>query len=403
VQGPKPTSFEELGPTAYRRAGSLFAGPGRPGAVFHDEVGQLGMGDPSVLGEGELAVDDARDVLDFREALVDSLAGGGAFLDRVGDDEDRVVGDGREEVGILVVLGPVGLYEGLDLGTGVVREELRGGVDAFGGVSGDLEELGREDGRVGDDRSLGSLVPELAGDQGAVRIVRDEDDGVGGLPRDVRDRRTEVLIRGKVGLAVHDRAAEGLHIGREEIEGRFAPVGIQVEDRELFQAKGLDRILGEARCVVLLGGRVAPHVVPALGEIGVGVGEPELGETCTLVDRGGGHRGRAREVTEFGDDLRIRNEFLGDGDRLLRIALAVLEDVGEGAAGEAARAVDLEEGEVEALLPLGSVLGVVPGERSRDPEIDRGFRIGGEARESRQCHKGCDGQSPSRDPGWIAG
>ena len=71
----------------------------------------------------------------------------------------------------------------------------------------------------------------------------------------------------------------------------------------------------------------------------------------------------------------VGDELLRDGDGLLRVALAVLEDVAQRAALDAAGAVDLVERQVEALLPLRAVLRVRAGQRAADAEIDR-FAIG---------------------------
>src|SRR5206468_7560300 len=88
------------------------------------------------------------------------------------------------------------------------------------------------------------------------------------------------------------------------------------------------------------------------------------------------------------DDPGIGDELLGDGHRLARIALAVLEIVGELAAIDAAGCLDLIEREVEALLPLRTILRVRPRQRTADAEQDRLGRISECTREGRSRHHG---------------
>ena len=152
--------------------------------------------------------------------------------------------------------------------------------------------------------------------------------------------------------------------------------------------------LAQPRLLVGLAERVAPHIVAALGEVRVRVGEAELHEAGALVDRRRRHRGRAREIADLDHDLRIADELLGDRDRLARVGLAVLELVGERAALDAAGAVDLVQREIEALLPLRAVLGVGPGQRAADADHDR--VAGGLRRGERRPHDQGEGRNADR-------
>jgi hypothetical protein len=94
------------------------------------------------------------------------------------------------------------------------------------------------------------------------------------------------------------------------------------------------------------------------------VGEAELHQLAALIDRRGGHRGRARQVTQFQQDARIADELLRNRNGLPRIAAAVLEVICERAALDAALAVDLVECEIESALPLRAVLTVLSRQRT---------------------------------------
>ena len=164
------------------------------------------------------------------------------------------------------------------------------------------------------------------------------------------------------------------------------------------------RIGREQRLLVRLADGRAPHEVAGLGEIRMRVGEAELHEPAALIDRRGGHRGRAREIAELDQDARIRHEFLRDRHGLARIALAVLEHVGDLASLDAAVGVDLVEREIETLLPLQAVLRVRPGERTAHADQNR---IGLRESRTRQSGAGdggkrCAGEKTSRYPDHSA-
>ncbi len=100
-----------------------------------------------------------------------------------------------------------------------------------------------------------------------------------------------------------------------------------------------------------------PHVIAAQGEFRVRVGEAHLHQAAALVDRRRRHRGCAGEIAEFRHNGRIGYEFLGDGDRLAGVVLAVFEVEDQlAAANPAALPVDRVEREGEAALPLRAVL-----------------------------------------------
>jgi hypothetical protein len=145
-----------------------------------------------------------------------------------------------------------------------------------------------------------------------------------------------------------------------------------VDHAEPPLAEAGDGVVGEAGLLLRLADRAAPHVVAALGEIRVRVGEAELHEARALVDGRGRHRGRRGEVAQLHDDARVVHEFLGDGDGLPRIALAVLEDVLHRMLRGR---VQLLQREVEGVLPLRAVLRIGTGERSAHADEDG--RIGG--------------------------
>ncbi|MGY4618718.1 hypothetical protein ACVWZ4_003945 [Bradyrhizobium sp. USDA 4472] len=121
------------------------------------------------------------------------------------------------------------------------------------------------------------------------------------------------------------------------------------------------------------------------------IGEAELHETAALIDRRSRHGSGAGEVAELHDDLGIGHEFLGDRHRLARIALAVLELIGELAAVDAAGGLDLVEREIEALLPLRAILRVRPRERTADAEQD-GIGAVGEGSARERCSCDCGGE-----------
>ena len=121
------------------------------------------------------------------------------------------------------------------------------------------------------------------------------------------------------------------------------------------------------------------------------IGEAKLHETGALIDRGRRHRGGAREVAELDDNFRIADEFLGDRHGLARVGLAVLEDILQRTAFDAALGVDLFEREVKSLLPLRAILRVLSGQRAADANRDR-FA----ARRLRESRRGAKGAKAYR-------
>ena len=120
-----------------------------------------------------------------------------------------------------------------------------------------------------------------------------------------------------------------------------------MQHRRPLQSQRMNRILRQFRLLFRLIGGIAPHVIAALGEVGMRVGKAELHQLAALVDRARSHRSRAGEIPQLDDDARIGNELLRDGDRLARIALAVLERVGQRPAVHAAGPVDLVQRQVQ--------------------------------------------------------
>ena len=115
----------------------------------------------------------------------------------------------------------------------------------------------------------------------------------------------------------------------EDFLGGPPPIRIEVEHGEALQAQ-VGRVFHEARRLVSLADRVAPHIVAALGEVRVRIRETELDEPRALVDRRRRHRRGAREVSCLDHDFPVADEFLRDRHRLARVGLAVLEIVGQG-------------------------------------------------------------------------
>ena len=124
----------------------------------------------------------------------------------------------------------------------------------------------------------------------------------------------------------------------------------------------------------------------------MGVGEAELDELATLVDGRGGHRGGRGEVAELHNDAGVTHEALGDGDGLPRIGLCILEIDLDGPAGNAAGAVRLGQSKVEPTAPIGTVLGVLAGQRAADAHHDRGFGGAGGQRQQRQGGESAAGE-----------
>src|SRR5204863_279492 len=79
----------------------------------------------------------------------------------------------------------------------------------------------------------------------------------------------------------------------------------------------------------------------------------------------------AGEVADLHYDALVGHIFARDRHGLARIALAILEHVGERSSVDAARAVDLVERDVEALFPLRAVLRILPSQRTGDSDQDR--------------------------------
>ena len=71
------------------------------------------------------------------------------------------------------------------------------------------------------------------------------------------------------------------------------------------------------------------------------------------------------------NDALVCDVFARDRHGLTRVALAVLEHIGERPPVDAAGRIDLVERDVEPLLPLCAVLGVLTGERTGDANENR--------------------------------
>src|SRR4029453_2753919 len=89
------------------------------------------------------------------------------------------------------------------------------------------------------------------------------------------------------------------------------------------------------------------------------------------------------------EDAFLTHERVRDHNGLPRIGLAVLEDILQRPTIDAATRVDLIEGVVEALFPLGTVLRILAGQGSGHPDINRflGRRLG----VGKMCQRGDGG------------
>ncbi len=115
----------------------------------------------------------------------------------------------------------------------------------------------------------------------------------------------------------------------------------------------------------------AEHVLAALlGELGVGRRRRDRGEPRLGVDRDRREAGRGRVVAQDGEDRVVRGELLGDGGRVLRVALVVLDPDHDLLALDPALGVDLVRGELGALRELLADLGEVAGHGGGDADDD---------------------------------
>jgi len=173
------------------------------------------------------------------------------------------------------------------------------------------------------------------------------------------------------------------------IAARAPPIGVQVQDGELLEAKIGHGVACQQRLLIGLAHRGAPHEVAPFGEIRMRIGEAELHQACALIDRRCRHRRRTREIAELHDDLRIRDEFLGDRHRLARVALTIFKGVGELAPVDAACGLNFIQRQIETLLPLRTILRVWSRQRAADTEHDGVGRLReSAARHCRSCHEG---------------
>jgi hypothetical protein len=161
-----------------------------------------------------------------------------------------------------------------------------------------------------------------------------------------------------------------------------------MQDRDFLQAEVAHEVRQQRHFVFLVDG-IAPDEVAAFGEIRMRVGETELHEACRLVDRRSRHRGRAGEVADFDHDALVGDVFARDRHGLARVALAVLEHIGERPAVDPSGRVDLVERDIEPLFPLRAVLRVLAGERAGDADQDRllGLRQGANRGKERACKR----------------
>jgi hypothetical protein len=96
----------------------LFSVPQRVLAVLDHEVHRSRSRDPSRLGiKRRLAINHAGHVLDVCESVADRRPVDAILIDDGGEENDRVVRDGVEVVGLLVVFGAEFRDERLDLGS----------------------------------------------------------------------------------------------------------------------------------------------------------------------------------------------------------------------------------------------------------------------------------------------
>jgi hypothetical protein len=160
---------------------------------------------------------------------------------------------------------------------------------------------------------------------------------------------TEVLFVGQIAFRADHLAAALLDRRDQQVLGGAAPVIVEMQDRDLLQAEVAHEVRQQRHLVLLVDG-VAPDEVAALGEIRMRIGEAELHEAGRLIDRRGRHRGRAGEVADLDHDALVGDVFARDRHGLARVALAVLEHIGERPPVDSAGRVDLVERDVEALF-----------------------------------------------------
>src|SRR5690606_4155177 len=117
------------------------------------------------------------------QLVPDGLAGEGTpfiedVADRLGDDGDAVVGDGRELVRLIIPAGTVFAHERLDHRIGVPGEEVGGHVNAFHRVAAQSDELRVAQRRVGHHGNVQARLLRLLGEHRGVRVKESDVNGI---------------------------------------------------------------------------------------------------------------------------------------------------------------------------------------------------------------------------------
>jgi len=219
----------------------------------------------------------------------------------------------------------VGRDRGLAVGFLVLGEEGFEGVgadgdgggreDAFGGLTGEGDELGGVDAiRAHEVDVLEADVGALLGEARAFGNEADEVDQLRIGSGDVFEDGTEVGFADVDSLGGDDLATEGDEGVTGSADEAFAVGGAVMDGGDAPDAEGVVDEVGGDRTLDGVSGDNAVEGQGAVGgQVGSGAGGADHGQAGGLVDALGGDAGGGAHMADDGDDVLVGGEAVGDG------------------------------------------------------------------------------------------
>src|SRR6266540_2971524 len=328
--------------------------------------------------------------------------GGGGLLNGLCDQVQPVVGVGRADRGdhVAGLLDAVLLAEHAQdvLAALVLLPEEGVGLQErhpVGKVAGQLGEAAARDAPVGDHGRLPAELGPGAQHLRALRRIGDEHDVIGARALEPEQLRAHVGVVPVESLDAHGLDALLAEPLRQARLVGLPPRRVLEQEARLALLQHLGGVTREEPVDVVVIGRDAEDVVGALAvarDIGAGRPGAHVGH-LELVPHGHLRQGHRRvQPPEDRHDLLALDELARDRDALLRIALVVADDELELAAAEdAALAIDLVDGDLQAALDGLARGGRAAGDRRREPDLD-GLLGLGQRRVHRALHQGQQGR-----------
>ncbi|CAM2144501.1 conserved hypothetical protein [Paraburkholderia tropica] len=330
---------------------------------------------------------------DFREDL--RVVGRVRALHRIDDDIHRVIGERRI------------VFDRMAEALLILRRERRAAVHALERHAGlraddvvrrgarELREAFRADAVARQHLRAQAELARLLGERTAGGIHAAVHDRVRILALDLGENRAEIdgLVVGRV--VRNDLHAERFRGLFELVREALAVGGRVVDHGDALHVQALERVVGERRTLLRVGGDHAVRGLEALLRIGrIRRRRRDLHDAGVAIDLRGGNRCARIQMADHGDDLVV-DELLRDLGGLARVGTVVLTVERERdllAADRQTLGVDLFDRETRAVFVVFAEVGRAARERADVTDLDHLIRGCIRAHRAEREHGGADRQ-----------